>query len=168
MRLVKFRMAEGTGDVWVNPEHVRTVQGPEDGPSASISFYRGEHGDTRAFEWVTGTPAEVAAALSGPPPVEGPMADPVLDLPMQDNDAAAATVRGYLTALLANVWDEEEGFDGKRPFGNSGWQFDLHLALIDAGLLEGVLDEDGYIESCDTEAGRAMIAEAIKRMGGAV
>lgn len=55
----------------------------------------------------------------------------VLALPMPDNDAGAATVREYLQALLLVLWMEEEGFSGKRPFGNSGWQGELENALKD-------------------------------------
>lgn len=45
----------------------------------------------------------------------------ILDTPMQENDADAATIRDYLKALLLRLWEQGEGFDGKRPFGNSGW-----------------------------------------------
>lgn len=70
----------------------------------------------------------------------------VLDLPMPDgNDAGAATVRGYLIALLAELWREEEGFSGKRPFGNSGWQYDVYVPMVRAGLVAGTFDEDGEL-----------------------
>lgn len=58
----------------------------------------------------------------------------VLDLEMGDNDADAPTVRAYLTKLLTTVWEEEEGFDGKRPFGNSSWQDEVYDVLIEHGL----------------------------------
>lgn len=89
----------------------------------------------------------------------------VLALPMQENDADAATIRDYLIKLLATLWDEKEGFDGKRPFGNSDWDSDLIVALIRAGLIEGELDEDGYIESCDDDAAERLIAAAIQALG---
>lgn len=56
---------------------------------------------------------------------------------MAPNDAYAATVREYLVALLAAVWDEGEGFDGKRPFGNSGWEGEVLEALDAAGIPDG-------------------------------
>ena len=65
----------------------------------------------------------------------------ILDLPMQENDAAASTVRDYLQRLLRGVWIEGEGFDGKRPFGNSGWQDEVYKTLGKAGLIE--VDSDG-------------------------
>lgn len=39
----------------------------------------------------------------------------ILALPMDGNDADAKTVGGYLVALLQTLWNEEEGFSGKRP-----------------------------------------------------
>jgi hypothetical protein len=48
-----------------------------------------------------------------------------LDLKLPENDAGADTVRDYLKALLLKLWEEEEGFSGKRPFGNSGWKHEL-------------------------------------------
>lgn len=89
----------------------------------------------------------------------------ILDLPMQPNDADAATVRDYLIALLAELWREQEGFSGKRPFGNSGWGYDLMEPLIRAGLIGGRFDEDGYVEDVDDEAGGRLIAQAIQALG---
>ena len=56
------------------------------------------------------------------------------------------TVRKYLYELLITLWNEKEGFSGKRPFGNSGWEIDLIRALIAGGALPGKLDEYGDVE----------------------
>lgn len=95
-----------------------------------------------------------------------PTPEQVLALPMEANDSGADTVRGYLVALLAEVWEHTEGFSGKRPFGNSGWDWDLMLPLIKAAFITGTLDEDGYIEDCDDRAGKKLIADAIRHLGG--
>lgn len=58
----------------------------------------------------------------------------ILDCPLEENDAYADTVKDYLKALLRALWDEGEGFSGKRPFGNSGWEGDLLDPLINQGL----------------------------------
>lgn len=71
----------------------------------------------------------------------------VLDLPMGENDANASTVGDYLIKLLLTLWKEGEGFSGKRPFGNSGWEYELYSPLIKAGMVKGELDEDGYIKA---------------------
>jgi hypothetical protein len=73
--------------------------------------------------------------------VDSETARRVLDLPMPDNDAGAATVRDYLISLLTELWREEEGFSGKRPFGNSGWQYEVYAPIVRAGLLPGSFNE---------------------------
>ncbi|MEV0214370.1 hypothetical protein [Micromonospora sp. NPDC050695] len=91
----------------------------------------------------------------------------VLATPMQSNDAEAATVGEYLIKLLADVWREQECFNGKRPFGNSGWDYELIEALVRAGLIDGEIDEDGTLMRSDDEAGSRLIAEAIQGMSAA-
>lgn len=94
-------------------------------------------------------------------------ADAVLDCQMDQNDAGAANVREYLTELLRRVWVEGEGFSGKRPFGNSSWEFEVYTALVKAGLIEGKFDEDGYVEEMDTSEGDKLVLAAIDRLGTA-
>ncbi len=85
----------------------------------------------------------------------------ILDIEMAENDAGAATVREYLRALLVAVWEDGEGFSGKRPFGNSGWEYDLYTALINAGAVNGKLDEYGCIKTADMKRANELIADAI-------
>ncbi|MBF6277015.1 hypothetical protein [Nocardia nova] len=91
----------------------------------------------------------------------------ILATPMhgENNDAEADTIRGYLIALLATLWREEEGFSGKRPFGNSGWRFDLYAALGHAGHIRASFDDDGYLEDVDAIVGDRLIATAIEALG---
>lgn len=95
----------------------------------------------------------------------------VLSCPMEENDAGATTVREYFLELLSVLWEEEQGFSAKRPFGNSGWQYDVYLALAKAGLVDGiVLDSWGYIESftrADQIAADDLIQKAIWSMRSA-
>ena len=67
------------------------------------------------------------------------------------SDEHTMTLRQYLIELLSKVWEEAEGFNGKRPWGDSGWQGDVEVALIRAGILKGTLDEDGYLEESDPD-----------------
>ncbi len=76
----------------------------------------------------------------------------ILALPMQENDVRAKTIKEYLKRLLAQLWIEQEGFSGKRPFGNSGWEFDLYKALIRAGAATGKLDGDGCVDEMPQES----------------
>lgn len=88
----------------------------------------------------------------------------ILHLPMEPNDADAATIHEYLIALLRTVWLEGSDFSGKRPFGNSGWESELYAPLIRAGLLDGTLDEDGYPDDYDQRQGDQLILAAIGQL----
>jgi hypothetical protein len=59
------------------------------------------------------------------------------------------TILEWMKELLIQLMIKEEGFSGKRPFGNSGWKSDPEAALIKAGILKGKLDDDGYIVECE-------------------
>lgn len=85
----------------------------------------------------------------------------VLSYPVTDNDANAKNVGEYLHSLLFTLWEEGEGFSGKRPFGNSGWEYDLYKPLIQGGFIEGELDEDGYVNDVDTKAANKLIFNCI-------
>lgn len=77
----------------------------------------------------------------------------ILACPMEPNDAGAETVRAYLIGLLAGVWEHREGFSGKRPFGNSDWQYEVYEALVRQSFIDGAFDTDGYLDMVDTDGG---------------
>lgn len=96
-----------------------------------------------------------------------PTTQQILDTPMDDY----GTVRGFLVALLDRLWDERDGFSGKRPFGDSGWEYDVYKALAAAGHVQVTLDEDGYVEDLpDDQQSRAdrMIRDAIRSLNARV
>jgi hypothetical protein len=89
----------------------------------------------------------------------------ILDIKFYCSDLGRdVMIREYLHALLDTVWVEGEGFSGKRPFGNSGWEHDLYVPLIKAKVIKGVLDEDGYIHDVDDKKGYKVVRELIKHM----
>ncbi|MNE42823.1 hypothetical protein D3C80_1369720 [compost metagenome] len=81
-----------------------------------------------------------------PPAVEGDW----LEVRFFDNTSLyrEVSVREFFREMLQKLWDEQEGFSGKRPFGNSGWKYPVIYALIKAGAIPGTItfDEDGYVE----------------------
>lgn len=87
----------------------------------------------------------------------------VLRVPMQQNDANADTIGAYLIRLGHECWLEGEGFDGKRPFGNSGWEYDVLEALVRANLIYGELD-DGCLLDIDEKTGNELIAKAFQAL----
>lgn len=86
-----------------------------------------------------------------------PTATDILLTPMQDNDAGASTIGQYLARLSQEVIRVGEGFSGKRPFGNSGWENDIAHSLILHKIIDGQLDEYGLVEDySETEFRAAM------------
>ena len=85
-----------------------------------------------------------------------------------DSDAGDLTIRDYLRTLLTMVWEEGEDFDGKRPFGNSGWEHDLYKPLIKAGHIGGKLDENGYFEEVNYRQGNEFVKQLIASVFGGV
>lgn len=94
--------------------------------------------------------------------------DEILDIPMDrdDNDAAAESIGDYLRVLFLTLWQEKEGFNSKRPFGNSCWEFELAKPLIKHGIIEGKLDDDGYIDDVDKKALGHTIGKLINHVFG--
>jgi hypothetical protein len=89
----------------------------------------------------------------------------LLELRFQCDDLRReVSIREYLCELLTTLWNEGEGFSGKRPFGNSGWYLDLFRPLIVAGAIAGELSEDGYVLTCDSDAGEVVIRGLIAEM----
>ena len=86
----------------------------------------------------------------------------ILALDMEPNDAGATTVRAYLKAIVSRVWELDEGFSGKRPFGNSGWMRELYAPLVVAGFVEGY-EEEGFHHLKQADANVALARELIFR-----
>lgn len=87
--------------------------------------------------------------------------DEALSLPIDSDDECIGTIRDYLFSLLSTLWNEKEGFSGKRPFGNGGWDYDLYIPLINAGVIVGSLDEDGCVADVDEDAAEDYVHDLI-------
>jgi hypothetical protein len=85
----------------------------------------------------------------------------ILALPMDANDAGATTIGDYLRKLSSEVWRENEGFDGKRPFGDSGWEYVVYAALAKGGAIKASFDDAGDLEYFDTDVAHALVQTAI-------
>lgn len=85
----------------------------------------------------------------------------VINTRMEENDAEAKTIGDYLKQLLLKLWNEKEGFSSKRPFGNSGWDYDLYATLIKCGAVKGKLDDYGFVEEIDCDQADKMIISII-------
>lgn len=83
-----------------------------------------------------------------------------LDIRFDSDAGDNLTVRDYIYKLIETLWDEQDCFSGKRPFGNSNWEAEIYVPLIKAGLVKGELDEDGCFESVD-EYGHSFVKSVI-------
>lgn len=79
-------------------------------------------------------------------------------------DLGEQTLVDYLKSLLETIWKEGEGFSGKRPFGNGGWEFDVYKALVKAELIEGRIDEDDDLATVNQKEGDELVVAVIKRL----
>lgn len=93
----------------------------------------------------------------------------ILDLPLEGNiegqGLGEQTIRGYLINLLYTPWQEGEGFSGKRPMGDSSWQYDLIITLVKGGAVPGSVDEDYYLIGVNESACDLAIRQAIRHLG---
>jgi hypothetical protein len=92
--------------------------------------------------------------------------DEMLDIKFRTNDFEKdPTIREYLQHLLLALWRDKEGFSGKRPFGNSGWDCDLYAALVIAGVVKGKIDHEyNELADVDDEQADRVIARLIRHM----
>jgi hypothetical protein len=71
----------------------------------------------------------------------------VLEAPLPEGHGSGAkSIKEFFLRLAREVMAEGESFSGKRPFGNSGWECDLYIALGNAGVMPSCEDEDGYYD----------------------
>jgi hypothetical protein len=90
--------------------------------------------------------------------------DEILDYPYQFRDTDAKNIRHYFFRLLEALWLEGEGFSGKRPFGNSGWDSDLYLPLVQMGAVKGeIYTEEDYscLDTVDHKAADKLVHDLI-------
>ena len=66
---------------------------------------------------------------------------PALDVIVDQYDNA--TLRQWLEKVLLALWEEGEGFSGKRPLGDSGWWG----GIVDALEAEGYEDGDESVRA---------------------
>lgn len=88
----------------------------------------------------------------------------ILALEFYSNDLdETLSVREYLKTLLKTLWQEGEGFSGKRPLGNSGWERDLAVPLLRGGYIQGEWDdvEEGWIDWIDDQEYNKIILNCI-------
>lgn len=99
--------------------------------------------------------------------------DEILDYKYYDEDSDTNSLREYFQALLTLVIVEDKGFDGKRPFGNSGWKY---LTILKNLAIQGVIaskmtierneygEEQFEVDCLDSEEGMKVVMSLLKYM----
>lgn len=71
----------------------------------------------------------------------------ILKLDFYSHDLSnRVTIKQYFKRLLSTLWEERDEFSGKRPLGNSDWEYDLYVCLIENNVIEGNIDKHGEID----------------------
>lgn len=142
-----------------------------DGGNMAISSELTTHSDNSMNFTVTnpetGRRFGVHLGLAELEPVTFPFIDTLdraLDVRFDCDLGEDVTVREFLGGLLVTLWDEQHQFDGKRPWGNSGGDFDLYVPLIDGGFIAGKVDDDGCIEDLNEAEAHGFVQKLIARM----
>lgn len=93
-----------------------------------------------------------------------PISADLLDTVRLSADGIDCTLREYFKQLILTLWREGAGFSGKRPFGNSGWQFGVIHAIVAAGgdvNTPARIDEDGYLDVDDVRVAEDAVRDLI-------
>jgi hypothetical protein len=86
----------------------------------------------------------------------------LLDIRFESRDLGEElSIREYMRRLLSELFAEGEGFSGKRPFGNSGWEYEIIEALIRAGAVTGSLDSEGCVDDYNEDEYQIALAKMI-------
>lgn len=106
--------------------------------------------------------------IPAPEPAQGKDLDAALDVRFDSDAGNQITIREYFRILISTLWEEKEGFSGKRPFGNSGWEYEVHYALAKAGFVDmgAYSEESGEFYQATTKhhnVADAYCKELIKR-----
>lgn len=66
------------------------------------------------------------------------------------------TISYYLEQLLLTLIEEGESFNGKHPFGNSDWESDIAISLVENNIIDGKIEryKDNSIISFDYDWGQ--------------
>lgn len=90
--------------------------------------------------------------------------DEVLAFTYDKWDLGKCSIRHYLVELGQRCWTENEGFSGKRPFGTSGWRWDVFGALVAGSFVDRIVEDDGSVLECDELAAETLLTKCFKRL----
>lgn len=70
----------------------------------------------------------------------------VLNIKFDSDPFGEISIKGYLLSLLKELWVKKDRFSGKRPFGDSGWEYELYECLAVNNVINAdITEEDGAV-----------------------
>lgn len=89
----------------------------------------------------------------------------ILELKFESTDLGKEiSIKDFFKELLTTLFREGECFSGKRPFGNSGWDWDLKICLAKNGIIKGEYDSKYDDWDFDSQEAGKKIFELIKEL----
>lgn len=89
----------------------------------------------------------------------------ILELKFESTDLGKEiSIKDFFKELLTTLFIEGEGFSGKRPFGNSGWDWDLKICLAKNEVIKGEYDSKYDDWDFDSQEADKKIFELIKEL----
>lgn len=89
----------------------------------------------------------------------------ILDLKFESTDLGETiTIKDFFKKLLTTLFEQGECFSGKRPFGNSGWDWDLKICLAENKVISGKYDSKCGDWDFDSAEADEKIFELIKEL----
>lgn len=89
----------------------------------------------------------------------------ILELKFESTDLGSEiTIKDFFKKLLTTLFEEGECFSGKRPFGNSGWDWDLEICLAKNGVIKGKYDSKYDDWDFDPKEAEKKIFDLIKEL----
>lgn len=79
-------------------------------------------------------------------------------------DVEGTSLRVMLKDLLTMVLLQGEEFSGKRPWGDSGWEFDIYRAMVLNGFIKGAVDEYGDIYNYSLAEGDELLMRCVEEI----
>lgn len=89
----------------------------------------------------------------------------ILDLEFESGDLnTTISIRDFFKKLLTTLFEKGECFSGKRPFGNSGWDWDLKICLVKNAIIKGEYDSKYDDWDFDSKEADKKILELISEL----
>jgi hypothetical protein len=114
--------------VKLTPTGMKVVFFSRDGVAGKSEFFK----QPAQVCYVGGTSREKNLWEQGDKPITANM---VLDAPLPYL-GHEVTIRSFFTNCAMKLWDEGESFNGKRPFGDSGWEGHIYAAMAYLGVAD--------------------------------